>query len=262
MGPDPGDLGVRADGAGEPLLLIPTALSAQHLVPLAREPALSGHLRILGYDRRGYGASPPASEGGSVRQDAADAAAVLDALGEDSAHVLGDSYSAAIALDLALTAPERVRSLVLVEPPPVLAPGVEPFLAANRRLMDVYEADGAEAALEGIQRGLAGPDWRSAYDRAIPGMSRRLVQDAPAFFSHDVPALLDWSLDPEQAARLDVPVLHVAGAESGPLFATVHDWLHGLLPHVRTVTVPGAGHGVSFTHPAEVAAAVADFLPG
>lgn len=84
--------------------------------------------------------------------------------------------------------------------------------------------------------------------------------DAWADGTGDVPALLGWTFDADRAARLDRPVLHVAGAESGPLFATVHDWLLGLLPHARSVSVPGAGHGVSFTHPAEVAAAVAEFL--
>lgn len=260
MARDQGALDSWAEGEGEPLLLIRTALSAQHLVPLAREPALAEHFRLLTYDRRGYGQSPPLQGPGSLELEAADAAAVLDNLEADSAHVLGDSYSVAIALELALTALDRVRSLILIEPPPVLAPGADRFLAANRQLLDSVEADGVDAALEEFLGALSGPGWRSEHDGVVPGTSRRITQDAPAFFTADIPALLDWSLDAERATRLEQPMLHVAGTESGPLFATVHDWLHDLFPHVSTVSVPGAGHDVSFTHPAEVAAAVAEFL--
>ena len=260
MGPDAARLDAWTEGKGEPLLLLRTALSAQHLVPLARRPALAEHFRLLTYDRRGYGDSPPGPVPGSVRREAADAAGVLDALGVDSAHVLGDSFSVAIAIELALAAPGRVRSLVLIEPPPVLAPGAERFLAAGRQLVEAFESVGSDAALEIFLRGMAGPDRRAAYDRVVPGMSRRIQQDAPAFFTSDVPALLAWSLDPARAARIDCPVLHVAGAEHGPLFATVGDWLRELVPHMNEVVIPGADHDVSFTHPAEVADAAAKFL--
>lgn len=260
MGPDAARLDAWAEGTGEPLLLLRTALSAQHLVPLARRPALAEHYRLLTYDRRGYGDSPPGPVPGSLRREAADAAGVLDALGVHSAHVLGDSYSVAIAIELALAAPGRVRSLVLIEPPPVLAPGAERFLAAGRELVDVHESDGVAAALETFLRGLVGPQWRARYDGVVPGMSRRIEQDAPAFFTSDVPALLTWSLDPARAARIDCPVLHVAGAEHGPLFATVGAWLRALVPHLNEVIIPGADHDVSFTHPAEVADATAEFL--
>ncbi|WP_394215270.1 alpha/beta fold hydrolase [Brachybacterium vulturis] len=260
MARDPGALDVWSDGAGEPLLLLRTALSAQHLVPLSRQPVLGDHFRLLTYDRRGYGASPPAQGPGSLAREAAEAATVLDDLGAKSAHVLGDSYSVALALELALAHPGRVRSLVLIEPPPALAPGSERFLAVNRQLMDIYESEGVDAALETFLGGMDGPDWRAAYDGVIPGISRRIERDASAFFAHDIPALLDWSLDPARAARIDCPVLYLEGAENGPLFTTVHDWLLELLPQARPVSIPGAGHSVSFTHPEEVAVATAAFL--
>lgn len=253
-------LGARAHGEGTPLLLIPTTAAAEHLDPLARQPRLAGTARILRYRRRGYGASPPAPRPGSLVREAADALAVLDACGTGSAHVLGDSFSVAIALELALAHPGRVRGLVLVEPPPLLAPGAEHFLAANRELLDLHESLGPVAALKALQDKVAGPHWREDLDAVVPGMSERILLDAPTVFAVDIPALLAWTLPAERAAALTCPVLHIEAGAHGSLFATVGDWLRGLLPQTRTAVIPGAGHDVAFTHPAQVAAEIAAFL--
>lgn len=249
-----------SSGAGELLLVIRTALTAQHLVPLTSRPALTDHVRVITYDRRGYGRSAPASEGASLRREAEDAVEVLGAFCDRAAHVLGDSFSAAIALELALTAPAQVRSLILIEPPPNLAPGAEAFRAASQELLRVYAHDGPEAALESFMQAFEGPNWREDNDRRVPGMSERIQRDARTFFAADIPALLEWEIDPVRAAGITCPVLYIAGSESGPLFAGVHDWLLDLLPHAQVLVIQGAGHGVSSTHPDEVAAAVADFV--
>lgn len=247
-------------GMGEPLLLIRTALSVDHLEPLAAQPALADRYRIITYDRRGYGVSTPSTGPGSIDRDALDALAVLDAHGVGRAHVFGDSFSAAIALQLALTASARVRTLILVEPPPVHVPGAEAFRATNLDLIATYQARGALAALEVFMPRLAGSDWRADYDRAVPGMSRRIEQDAATFFATDAPALLEWRVAPGQTVGIGCPVLHIGGSDSGPLFAGVQDWVLGLLPGARTCVISGAGHDVSLTHPREVAEAVAEFL--
>ncbi|MDN5772124.1 MAG: hypothetical protein L0H24_14680 [Microlunatus sp.] len=62
----------------------------------------------ISYRRRGYDGSSVAAGPGSIRRDAADAAALMDALGIDRAHIVGLSFSAAIALEMAVLAPGRV----------------------------------------------------------------------------------------------------------------------------------------------------------
>lgn len=77
-------------------------------------PALSERYRVVRLDNRGAGRTgdvPGAPY--TVEAMAADALAVLDAAGHPSAHVIGASMGGLIAQEMALAAPDRVRSLVL-----------------------------------------------------------------------------------------------------------------------------------------------------
>jgi pimeloyl-ACP methyl ester carboxylesterase len=74
---------------------------------------LSDRYRLTAYDNRGAGRSPEIPEGYTVAGMADDAAALLRALGIESAHVAGFSGGSVTAQELALRHPELVRSLVL-----------------------------------------------------------------------------------------------------------------------------------------------------
>lgn len=76
--------------------------------------ALSSGFRCLSFDNRGMGGSQPLTLPLTVEQMANDALALLTCQGWDSAHVVGHSLGGPIALELALSAPERVRSLALL----------------------------------------------------------------------------------------------------------------------------------------------------
>ena len=100
-------------GAGEPLLLI-QGLSGNHLHWGERflselEPAFE----TIAYDHRGIGLSDPAPAGYTIADLADDAAGLLAALDVESAHVMGVSMGGMVAQEVALRAPERVRTLTL-----------------------------------------------------------------------------------------------------------------------------------------------------
>ncbi|WP_233506844.1 alpha/beta fold hydrolase [Jiangella anatolica] len=257
---DVGDatLAVRDEGAGEPVVLVQTALTADELQPLAG--ALRGSFRTVLYHRRGYGRSSPASGPGSVRRDAADCARLLHVLGIPRAHVVGVSYSAAVALQLAADSSSCVRSLVVVEPPPVHAPSAPDFRAANRRLVRTRRLHGAHGALDEFLTLVIGPSWRSDAERSVPGSAAQMDRDAATFFDTDLPALLAWPFGPGDAARVRCPVLLVGGAASGPWFAEARAQVLEWLPAASDVVIPGADHSLAMTHWRDLAAVVEPFL--
>src|SRR3954454_2143417 len=100
-------------GAGEPLLLI-QGMSGTHLSwgePFVAD--LEREFAVVAYDHRGIGRSDPVSAPFSIADLADDAAGLLDALGWDTAHVLGISMGGMVAQELILRHPERVRTLAL-----------------------------------------------------------------------------------------------------------------------------------------------------
>jgi pimeloyl-ACP methyl ester carboxylesterase len=100
-------------GSGEPLLMI-QGMSATRLAwgdELRAE--LEASFETIAFDNRGMGESGQAELPFAIADMAADAGALLDALGIESAHVLGISMGGAIAQELALLHPERVRTLTL-----------------------------------------------------------------------------------------------------------------------------------------------------
>ncbi len=246
-------------GSGPPVLWIQTALTADELVPAAGLVAATGRYRSIVVHRRGYGASSPSDGDGSVDRDARDHLAVLDALGAERAHVVGASYSAAVALRLAAEAPERVATLCLLEPPPLGVAAEVEFRAACAELLDDCGRLGAPAAADRFLARLAGPDWARDLDRHLPGVADQVARDAASFFADDLPALLAW--DPlADPPAVTAPALHVGGAASGNWFTQVRRRVLEVLPGAEDVVLDGADHSLAITHAPALADAVTGFL--
>jgi pimeloyl-ACP methyl ester carboxylesterase len=75
---------------------------------------LSGQYSCLSFDNRGIGASQPMGSPLTIDLMAQDTLRIMDALGWQSAHVVGHSLGGLIAQHIALTARGRVRSLALL----------------------------------------------------------------------------------------------------------------------------------------------------
>ena len=102
-------------GSGEPVLLI-MGTGADHTLWNATAEVFADLHRVITYDQRGTGSSdhPPDPETYTARVLADDAAALLDALGVATAHVAGLSLGSAVAQELAINHPQKIRSLTVV----------------------------------------------------------------------------------------------------------------------------------------------------
>ena len=99
-------------GEGDPLLCV-MGLSADSLAWALNTPVFAERHRTIVFDNRDVGRSDRATGDYEITDMAADALAVADAAGAERFHLLGVSMGGAIAQEIALAAPDRVRTLTL-----------------------------------------------------------------------------------------------------------------------------------------------------
>lgn len=107
------ELYYEVHGAGEPLMLVPSTGFAANVWQGYQVPELSKHLQVVIFDPRGTGRSGRPQDFYTIERMAADVVALLDAVGLESAHLLGHSMGGRIAMQTALDWPGRVRSVIM-----------------------------------------------------------------------------------------------------------------------------------------------------
>jgi pimeloyl-ACP methyl ester carboxylesterase len=253
----------RLQGDGEPVLPLHPGFVADGMLPLLDQPALAG-FRLIVYHRRGYGHSDRTTGPMNLVGQAEDAVGLLDRLGIDRAHLVGHSFGGNIALQLALTTPERVGALALLEPLLgfALGPALAQFLAETaQQAIPRFQAGDAAGALKVWLTGAFGPGFRLVLERALPGSWQMAVADAPTPFGVELPALQQWSVGPDDLARVGVPTLSLVHQEerwSG--FAEIHELLRARVPGCEATTVELSSHLLQVADPRAVAEPVAAFV--
>jgi pimeloyl-ACP methyl ester carboxylesterase len=197
--------------------------------------------RVVAYDRPGFGGSSP-HPARTLQTDAADAVALLDALGLERAAVLAFSGGAAVGYALAVETPKRVARLGVasgavwpVDPPP----SREVLQAAARELRAAPSAVVARLAED------APPDDAAAL--ADTNTARRLragIMDAvgAGIDGWVVEAALvraPWPFAPEDVG-VETTLWHGSHDEAVPLAAA--EAVAARLPHAALEVLPDAGH--------------------
>jgi pimeloyl-ACP methyl ester carboxylesterase len=225
---------------------------------------LAQSFRVVTYDRRGHSDSERPAGQGSVHEDVADLAALIEVLGLAPAWVVGTSFGAAIALRLAGARPELLQGLIVHEPPLLSLvaddPAVAPFLEEDGQIGAVIEriasGDHAGAAEQFVENVALGP---GAWVQLPPQMQQTMIRNAPTFLdeAHD-PEQLVFSL--ESIEGFGRPVLLTLGDQSPPIFAPVVRKLAEALPRAKVHTFAGAGHIPHVTHPDAYVEAIGSFV--
>ena len=259
---DGGELEVRTQGTGEPVLLIHGAGMADAFALLFDEPALAKYRLIL-YHRRGFAGSTHHVGPFSLEKQAADARAVLRGVGIDRAHVVGHSYGGATALELALQDGKAVHTLSLLEPALLDVPSGPAFFESMQPAIAAYQAGDKARAVETFTRIVVGEACLPTIAANFPEGLAQAVADADTFFQVEMPALGEWSFTEEKAKRIRQPVLAVVGAESAALWPgweEIQDRVCTWMPQAEGFALPRATHALQMTHPRAMAERLAAFF--
>jgi len=220
--------------------------------------ALAPEYRVITWDERGHGGTR-APGPFTYWDSAADVLALLDELGVERAVLAGMSQGGFLSLRAALTAPDRVRALVLIDTQagvedPAVAPGYE-------QLHQIWLDNGPGPVQEVVASIILGPgQWDEWYAK----WNQQYAEWAPddlGQLTWPFRCLMDRDDLTGRLADITCPSLIVHGtADAAIPMARAEAVRDGLGGPATLIPIEGAPHASNVTHPSEVNQAIFGFL--
>lgn len=242
-------------GGDAPVIVFSHGFAMDHAMFAPQVEALRDTWRCVTWDERAHGATETTPEPFTYWDSASDLLGLLDHLGIEQAVFAGMSQGGYLSLRAALTAPERVRALVLIDTQaatedPEKVGGYDQLIelwtgpdGPPQEVLDIVAAVILGAGWDGT------PEWQAKW-RKIPAQDIRQAYATLTSREDDVAHRL---------SELSVPTLVIHGDQDAaidvPSATAMAEALHGEL-----VLVPGGGHAANLTHPVESNAALVAFL--
>ena len=249
---------VSIRGEGSPLLLVMgLGGNIEMWDPLERALNAQG-IQTIAYDASGTGDSPPRLIPRRMPALARQAAHLLDALGHPYADVLGVSFGGAVAQELTLTNPHRVRRLILASTMCGLGglpsnPLALAILATPLRYYSPAFMRRTATTLYGPAMALEGELLREQIN------ARRARPPTLWGYVGQLTAIAGWTSLP-WLHRVRSPTLVMSG-DADPIVPPVNARiLAGRIPHAQLELVPGAGHLLLMEHAEQSDVTIAKFL--
>jgi 3-oxoadipate enol-lactonase len=251
----------EVEGHGHPLLLIHGGLGSLRMWD-DQVPAFAERYRVIRYDTRGFGRTETDEVPFSNR---ADAVAVLDHVGASSAHVVGQSRGAMIALDLVIDSPDRCDSFVSVAGgvggyQPQLPEGTEP--PPWEEMERAWESKEWERLTE-LETQVWVDGWGQSPTRVDPGLRRKVQDWILASYLAGKAEGKPQPLDPPAAQRLvevRVPTFVMIGRIDEPGSVVAERHLAASIPGARAVEFPDVAHMIHLEEPKRFNELTLEFL--
>lgn len=256
------DLYVEQAGAGSPVVLLHEGIGDSRMW----EPqwdAYAQRYRVVRFDMRGFGQSPPAVGTFSLTGDLVE---LLDGLELGPAALIGMSLGGSVAMEATIARPDLVSRLVLV------GPGLRGFEMTDETKAGWAEEEAAlergddEEAVEiNMRMWVDGPS-RSPKQvdpelrRKVGEMQRRAIdiwRDAGEEEGEHKPIVEDWG---DRLAAISVPTLILVGELDRPEMHEIADRLEAEIPNTRRETIAGTAHVPNMERPEEFDRLVLEFL--
>ena len=229
----------NALGRGEPVVLV-MGLGCSSALWFRVAPRLARSHRVILIDNRGTGQTRVGSAlVHRVGTMAADIAAVLDAAGERSAHLVGFSMGGMISQQFAIDFPDRIRTLALLG----THPGGHWAVQADAKVRRLLFAKATMSAEEGLRAMRPFMYARDTPDALFEEDALVRVANAPGArdYKAQLYALLYWS-SYRQLPALRMPVLVMHGLQDALIPPANARLIAARLRHARLVELPRASH--------------------
>ena len=211
---------------------------------------------VIRYDLRGFGESSP----GSVSYaHADDLAHLLDHLGHDRVALVGLSLGGGAAINFAVTRPDRVRALIVVDPSLGGFRWSAEFTAAQAAVRATAQRDGIGAARHAW---LSSPLFAPAMaDPLVGARLRAIVDDYSGYHWLNVDHGRPFSPPAiDRLGEIRTPSLVLVGERDTADFHAIASTLERGVADARKMTLPGVGHMANMETPGSFNDLVLDFL--
>lgn len=231
-------------GSG-PAVFLCHGTAGNHASWFQQVPVLASRFQVVNWDQRGFGRSVALLDDVDASETVDELIALMDYLGIERAHIVGQSSSGWAALECAIRHPVRVRSLVLANTVAgILSSEIEARLDECIRAADAL---GRSVPQVGVHRAL-GPSFverepeRALLYQQIASLNQVSSGGLGNHLRHT-----SYSLD--DVAELRVPVLFIAGEEDVHFPPDLVRMAAGYLTNAEVEEISGAGHSPYFESP-------------
>ncbi len=242
-------------GEGEDVIVFSHGFLMDHSMFDPQVDALADEWRCVAWDERGHGQTETTEDPFTYWDSAGDLIGLLDHIGAERAVLAGMSQGGFLSLRAALSAPGRVRGLVLMD----TTSGPEPaeHIPAYDQMIEAWLApDGPPQPVLDVVAGLIlGADWDGT-----PQWQERWRAHPKAQVRQIYATLVGRDDVTPRIGEIAAPALVVHGEEDASIAPERGEELADGLPDGELVTIPHAGHAANLTHPEPVNAAIEAFL--
>ncbi len=248
----------REDGHGDHVVWI-QGLGLDHRGWALQIPVFAQHFCCLTFDNRDAGQTDRSLGPYTIKTMADDTVRLMDALAVKQAHIVGLSMGGAIAQELAINYPARVKRLILVAT----------YTSGDPRgsdLLNSFVLMRARFSREEYLRAIA--PWVYPYqDYLVPGLIEAVIKkglEDPSFlpakvYARQVEAVTSHFTE-DRLKQIQAATLIVAGDEDLLTPMRFARTLQDGIPGARLTVLKGTGHGLIWTRAEEFNTHVLSFL--
>lgn len=219
--------------------------------------AFADDFHVVTYDARGQGQTPAGDAPLTLELHAADLAALLDSVGAQTAHLVGFSHGARIALQFANSFPDRVDKLVLVSATAKPTPRASMII---RSWHEVLRLGGLEALAWASLPSILGSRFLDQGERILAGTIKATVDrnDAEGI-GRLLQSMVDYPSLADLAANVKAPTLVLSADEDLLVDRAGAEELARLCGGSHREFI-GCGHTLPIEQPTEFREVVRQFL--